>query len=186
MKIKGIILGLALATASIFGSQANAQEVFKKGTNVASALVGFFSSTGVVTGYSTVVPPIQLNFEQGVVDGLIEGRASVGVGGTVDYGMSQFTALGVSSSVHVAFLGARGSFHYQFMPKLDTYTGFSLGINLASTSVVGVATSQNATRAAFGYRGHLGARYYFSPAFAVNAELGYGLALLNIGISYRF
>ncbi len=191
MKIKSIILGLALAVASAFTSQANAQEVFKKGTNTASALIGVLGSSVSGVGYSTVVPPIQLSYEYGILDGLIDGKASVGVGGTLNYFMSKISQLGVSTSSNYGFLGARGSFHYQFIPKLDTYAGISLGMGGANSSTTTLLTGgepvhTSATAFAFGWRGHVGARYYFTPAFAVNAEFTHGFSNLNLGITYRF
>jgi len=35
------------------------------------------------------------------------------------------------------------------------------------------------------YAGFIGARYYFTPKFAAKAELGYGIALINIGVSIK-
>lgn len=164
MKIKGIILGLALAAASILGSQANAQEVFKKGTNVASALIG-------TTTTNFNVLPIQISYEHGIVDGLLPaGKGSIGIGGSVGTYVANF----FSNS----FLGARGSFHYEFAPKWDTYAGLFLGTTVVSNG--------NNWNFAFGSNIHLGTRYYFTPDLAVNAEIGYGVSLLNIGISYRF
>ena len=36
------------------------------------------------------------------------------------------------------------------------------------------------------FGGFVGGRYYFSPNLAAQAELGYGLGILNIGIAYKF
>ncbi len=200
MKIKSIILGLALAVASAFTSQANAQEVFKKGTNTASALIGVLGSSVSGTGHSAVIPPIQLSYEYGILDGLIDGKASVGVGGTINYFMSKISQTGVTAagvttssttSSNYGFLGARGSFHYQFIPKLDTYAGISLGLGGANSSTTTLITGgetvyYSGTNSSFGWHGHVGARYYFTPAFAVNAEFTYGFSNLNLGITYRF
>ena len=35
------------------------------------------------------------------------------------------------------------------------------------------------------YAGFIGARYYFTPKLAAMAELGYGIAILNIGVSFK-
>lgn len=115
--------------------------------------------------------PIQISYERGIVDGLLSsGKGSIGVGGA----LGTYTASLFSSS----FIGAKGSFHYEFAPKWDTYAGLFLGAN--------VVNNQSQWNFAFGSQIHLGTRYYFAPNFAVNAEIGYGVSLINIGLTYRF
>ena len=68
-------------------------------------------------------------------------------------------------------------------PKLDTYAGLTLGYWNASWS------SSNALFAASGggirLPIHVGARYFFTDKLAGVAELGWGIAYLNIGIGYK-
>ncbi|MER3523755.1 MAG: hypothetical protein C4326_06710 [Ignavibacteria bacterium] len=88
-------------------------------------------------------------------------------------------------------IGARGSYHFYQIDneKLDVYGGAGLGYNIVSASFQGDATRRTAVGGASGsylfFGIHAGARYYFSPAFAAFAELGYGIGILNIGISMK-
>ena len=65
-----------------------------------------------------------MSLTNGVVDNLINGNnGSISVGGYVGYTASSAN-YGVSKyRSSYAILGARGAFHYQFAPKLDTYAG---------------------------------------------------------------
>ncbi len=202
MKLRNVLLTgmVALLTAGI-SVQANAQNTFKKGTSVASALLGL--SANFSSYSSTLVPPLQLTYEYALVDNLLNGKASIGVGGTVGYSASRFSTVGFLTNVssikqylHSALVGARASFHYQFVSKLDAYAGITLGANIHSSSVSmkeapselekEVNKSTSSTSAGFGWGVHLGGRYYFNQNWALNAELGYGFSILAIGATYRF
>ncbi len=194
MKIKNILLTAAVALGLTgFATQAKAQQDFKKGTQVASLLLGLNSNFSSLS--STLVPPLQASYEYGVADKLAGGKGSIGVGGTLDYLATKGTGYNLVKTVsHAILLGARGSFHYQFMPKLDTYAGVTLGVNIGHASVSTpvaeanklVNESSSATNVGFGWAIHAGTRYFFTPSFAVNAEVGYGFTILAIGASYRF
>lgn len=185
----------AVAAAGLLTSvQANAQEVFNKGTNTVSLLVGFWDNT-YGQGQKMLVPPLQLAYEHGIVDGLIDGNASIGVGVAGGYAASKLATTVVDTksimTYNHGFVGARGSFHYQFINKLDTYAGVFLGCSMSKASlkneIVNKVYSENkAVEANFGWAGFLGARYYFIPSMAINAEIGYGISIFNIGLTFRF
>lgn len=191
MKLKSFILSLAaIAAVGITSVQANAQEVFHKGNNTVTASVGFLGALG-----SLRVPPIQLSYEHCILDNLIEGKnGSIGIGGTAGYYATGVKESYGSTWSNAGLLGGRGSFHYQFVDKLDTYAGLFLGVTMVSTStkvtvddkVSSNISTSSATEARFGWGAHIGARYYFTPQFAANLELGYGISAINVGVTYRF
>lgn len=196
MKIKAIIVSLfTLVAVGFASSNANAQEVFSKGTQTGSILVGIPPQFNTYT-----VPPILLSYEYCVADNLIDGsNGSIGVGATGGYYATGTKNDYVKTFVHSGIIGGRASFHYQFAPKFDTYAGIFLGASIVGgtttvqtnkNSVVGdhktdIETASHAT-AAFGWGAHLGARYYITPQFAINGELGYGYSILNLGVTFRF
>lgn len=191
MKVKTIITSLfALIAFGVASAQANAQEVFNKGTQTASVTVGLFGTFSS----NITVPPIQLSYEYCVVDNLFNNNnGSIGIGAMGAYFATGYTLGGTKSFTHSGIVGGRGLFHYQFAPKLDTYAGLFLGALLAGvhTSVVGNDASTtvdtgSSVAASFGWGLHLGARYYFTPAFAITGELGYGYSILNLGVTFRF
>ncbi len=88
-------------------------------------------------------------------------------------------------------IGARGSYHFYNTDKLDAYGGLMLGYNIANSKVEvtgpsGVFNPQPASVGGVAYGFHLGGRYYFNDKVAAFAELGYGLAILNVGITMKF
>lgn len=97
-------------------------------------------------------------------------------------------------------IAARGSYHFADLIGIDDivdlYGGLALGYvsasskwewesqGFVSTTVAPVSSVESGT-----YLGiYAGARYYFNKNknFAANAEIGYNLSPLNLGVSYRF
>ncbi|HLT73991.1 MAG TPA: hypothetical protein VKZ68_02865 [Ohtaekwangia sp.] len=86
--------------------------------------------------------------------------------------------------------GARGAYHFSkhidnLTPKLDLYGGVMLGYRVASYSYSGALDLDNdypsaVTAGLFG-----GARYYFTDRFAAYGELGYGVAPLMLGVTFK-
>ena len=84
-----------------------------------------------------------------------------------------------------------GSFHYQFTAKLDTYVqlGFGGGYWMYKWKDDLYDDYYNAydNHAFFDVTSSLGVRYYFSPKWAVNAELGWTAgSFIMAGITHRF
>lgn len=66
--------------------------------------------------------------------------------------------------------------------KLDIYAGIAMGSGLAFTYYDN--TSTRVVPLAWGGP-HAGIRYYFVPKVAVNAEVGFGRSLVNVGFSFK-
>ena len=180
-----------LALAAVLCLGLNAQ-IFSKGDKVGQIGIGIGSYIGG-SGYKTTIPPISGSFEYGIVDGLLDGKASIGVGGYLAYTANKWETSFLGNSYgfknNYFILGARGAFHYQFIEKLDTYAGLMLGYNVVSGKYFGDDlgyTVNNAAASAFGYSAFIGARYYFTEQFAAFAEVGYGIAALELGIAMKF
>ncbi|MCB9024666.1 MAG: hypothetical protein H6542_08910 [Lentimicrobiaceae bacterium] len=85
-------------------------------------------------------------------------------------------------------IGARGSFHYPLIDKLDTYTGLMIGMNIVSAKETGdIDPLYNYSASSSGviWSWYAGGRYYFSDKFAAMAEIGYGIAWLNLGVALK-
>jgi hypothetical protein len=178
--MKKIVFSLLLAFSFAVASQA---QVFAKNDKVVNLGVGIGSYLGGV-GYSTIIPPISGSFEYGIVDGLINGKASIGVGGYLGFASQKYKYLNDSGwNYNYFILGARGAFHYQFVDKLDTYAGLMLGYNIATSSGDNVG---NVSAGGFVYSTFVGARYYFTESIAAFAEIGYGIAVLQLGVAFKF
>ncbi|MDR1343719.1 MAG: hypothetical protein LBJ39_00030 [Tannerellaceae bacterium] len=154
---------------------AGAQEIFQKGESVVNIGLGLGDNI-----------PIEASYERSVVDGLIGGEnGSIGVGGYLAYyGHSESFAGGKLSYSDIV-IGVRGAFHYQFVDKLDTYAGLMIGYDIASAKWNGLgnvtASGNKLSPSVF-----VGARYYFTPSVGAYAELGYGIAYLSVGVTFKF
>lgn len=73
------------------------------------------------------------------------------------------------------------------MDKFDTYAGALLGYDIVSAKEVGdVPGTYNATESSVRLDLFVGGRYYFTDRFAAMAEIGYGIAYLNLGVALKF
>ena len=173
------VLVIFLAIFSISAGVSAQDEAFNKEDRVINLGVGLGSYIGW-RGYSTKVPVIAGSFEYGVLD-FLDDRAGIGLGGYLAYTSSG--SKGVDKwSITDFIIGARALFHYQFIEKLDTYLGFMFGYDIVSYS----QKDANLSGSKFISSQFIGARYCFANNFSFFGELGYGVAPLEIGISYKF
>ncbi len=150
---------------------ASAQDTFRKGTNA----LGFAIGVGAESHVS--VPAISATYERSVTDGIME-YGSIGIGGQVEYqGFSYGDGLRGSEF----FVGARGTFHYEFVENLDVYGGLQSGLYTYSMYYTGV--KRNATT--FRVMGIAGARYLFSRSLGVFAEVGTNISIFKVGVTFN-
>jgi hypothetical protein len=154
-------------------------KVFSKNDMVVSAGLGFVNSIHSGNGWKASFPPISLAGEYGIVDNLIDGNASIGIGLNLGYAGMKYKFTSNSYKFSDLILGARGAFHYQFVSTLDTYAGLMLGYDIVSGNRT-YASSE------FVWGIYIGARYYFNSKFAITAEIGKNVSLFNIGVAYKF
>jgi len=176
----------AIALTTVAGS-ANAQ-VFAKGDKVAQLGLGLGSYYGYGSSWKMSVPPISASFEYGIVDGLLNDKAAVGVGGYIAYTSHKWKGSyyygGSDWTWSNLVIGARGLFHYQFVDNLDTYAGLLLGYD---SYMYGGTGYTNGGSSGLDLSAFAGARYYFTDSFAAFGELGYGgIAILEIGVAMKF
>jgi hypothetical protein len=180
---------LLLVVAVFAFTQLVAQEsTFSKGDKVLNLGIGL---GGRWSGsyMKTSVPPISVSMEFGVVDKVLE-KGSIGVGPYLAYASHKWEYSGYGWKITDIIIGARGSFHYPLVDKLDTYTGLLLGYDISSEKEIGTTPYggglYNSSYGGVSYAWFVGARYYFSDSFAAMAELGVGITYLNIGIALKF
>jgi len=160
IKVFVVFLFCALFTMSV-----NAQNTFSKGDKVVNLGIGIGNTFG---GYSGL--PIAGSFELGIKDNLFDDKSSLGVG----------AYFGFVSTDGWTFLypGVKGALHYQFVDKLDTYAGLMLAMRLWT----GYGFSYSDFIVPF----FIGGRYYFTDNIGAFAELGHGIAYLQLGVSIKF
>ncbi len=147
---------IIIAVAFMLGVCSVNAQSFESGTKVLQVGIGVGGSFGT---------PISGAFEYGVSD-----KIGIQVGGG-------FTNVDVFGTYILINAGA--NYHFYTEDKFDAYAGLFLGYNKFDYSGFGSPSSTY-----FGAR--LGGRYYFSDSVGAFAELGYGLANLNVGVAFKF
>jgi len=186
--MKKIILFLSAITFSIAGFSQS--PTFQKSDLVFNAGIGFGSSL-YGSAYTTTLPAISISGEYGVIDDFITDDMTLGIGGYVGFAGSKYEYSGFGTTYgwkyNYTVIGARGALHYPLVDKLDTYAGLMLGYNVVSFKEIGTAPLgiTNSQSGGMTFSAYLGARYYLANNFAVMAELGYGIAYLNVGIALK-
>lgn len=167
--MKRIILSLMIIFA---GTAMVSAQTFEKGAKVASVGVGFGSHVGV---------PVVLSYEYGVHN--LQEDLSIGIAGVFGYGQNDYGAYKGRNII----LAAKGNIHYNVLSDFDFYAGLSFGYNIAHTIWDNrLDHDLDVVDGKFLYGAHIGARYYFIPNLAVNSELGYGVSIFSVGLSYKF
>ncbi len=173
---------LLLFLVSLFSlSQLVAQQsTFEKGSKVLNLGIGF-GSTYYSSFYSSQMPSLSASFEAGAIDGILD-KGSIGIGGYLGYSSAKWTNYYKTTNI---IIGARGSFHYPLVDKLDTYTGLLLGYNIYSYKYYDTYFGAHASAGGVILAWYAGARYYFSNNFAAMAEIGYGISYLTVGVAFK-
>lgn len=177
---------LILLAIALFVVQGYSQDdVFVKGDKVVNLTVGLGNSLYNSSVYGSTTPALAGSFEVGVVDDLFDENSALGVGGYVGYTGAKFG--GNDFKINSFIVGARGSVHYQFIDRLDTYGGLLLGYNIVNSDwesdIPGF--DEDFTNSEFLLDIYVGGRYYFTESVAGVLEIGSGIAYFNIGVAFK-
>jgi hypothetical protein len=191
---KSTLYSLAFVIASFFSAASVHAQAFQAGTNVISAGIGLGSSLASGFTYGTQSPGFSASYERGIWEA---GPGVISLGGyigakTFKYG---FVENGVASSYkwNYTIIGARGAYHFTGLDveNLDLYAGVmiaydNLSFNYSNSSGTSISGNSGSYNSGLGVSVFAGARYYFAGNLAVFGELGYGVSILGIGLSYKF
>lgn len=179
---------LLLMVAAVFSlTQLTAQEsTFVKGDKVLSIGLGLGTSLYSGSYYKMTFPPLAASLEFGVKDGIFE-KGTLGVGAVAGYTGYKYEYAGWGWKYSNFILGARGYLHYPLVNKLDTYTGMTLGYNISSATEFGTSGGYDydSSSGGFIWAIFIGGRYYLKDNFALQAELGYGVTYLTLGVAFK-
>jgi len=175
------ILVAAMAMPGVANAQENAwhQKDMVLSAGVGIGLAGLYGTSST--------PPIFVAFETGVAE-------KITLGGLVSYAGSSEDFVYGSWKYSYIIIEARGAYHFlDHNPKIDAYGGVGLGYNIVSASTTWKdPTAQNlfggtysASASYMLFDVFVGGRYYFSPKFAVQGEVGYGVGFFRIGVAYK-
>lgn len=171
-----------------FAVVANAQNTFNKGDKVVNLGIGFGNALYTGSGYTNKIPPISASFEMGIIDNLFDEKSSIGVGGYLGYTSAKWEYYDWGYKYSDIIIGVRGAFHYQLVDKMDTYTGLLVGYDVVTAKEFGTASGYdyNSSSSGLTWSYFIGARYYFTDNIGAMAEVGWGIAYLNLGLTFKF
>ena len=169
--------------AMMFALAAHSQQV-QVGTTTANLGVGLGTALG---GLGTARPAISAAVDYGVWD--VGGPGVVSLGGYVGNTGYKYNDLGYTAKWNYTTIGVRGAYHYNGfkVPQLDAYAGVMLGYNIVKySSEVEDSSFVNNYASGLGFSGFIGGRWFFSEHLGAFAELGYGVSVLNAGVTFKF
>lgn len=199
MRAFTILLGLA-----IFANADHVQaQAFSVGDNVLGISVGLGGHYRAYNSYTAQTPALGLYYERGVTE---LGPGVLGLGGFLGYKSLAYRSRVNWPPGHAnqfyeydyrwtyLIVGFRGAWHYNEwhgVPQLDTYGGLMLSYNSVSYKdrtvyPAGILSSYNYGGGHVGLSAFLGTRYYFTPSFGAQLELGYGISVLSLGAAFKF
>ena len=185
--MKKIILLATIFFSSITIS--NAQQL-SEGNSMINLGVGLSSYFTSGTGYSVTLPPVEGSYEYMITE-------NISIGGFVGaYGSKYETnfdlATNFSSKFSYIHGGALGNYHFVNDDKFNAYVGARLGyVNVSTSSgssdneIDNILNDLDFTASGLLYGIQLGGRYFISDKIAINAELGYGISVLKIGVTFK-
>ena len=175
---------LIFILVAIFMSTVASAQSFRKGTTTANVGIGLGTGLG---GLGKSRPAISASFDHGVWE--TGGPGVISIGGYVGNTGYKYSDLGYTAKWNYVVVGARGAYHYNGFtsaPKLDVYGGAMLAYNIVKYSSDGDDMSlSNNYSSGIGLSGFLGSRWFFSENMGGYAELGFGVSVLNIGITFK-
>ncbi len=179
-KICALSLALVLTVPSVKA------QLFDEGNMVISAGLGFGNTVYALGSlYSTSVPIIWAAGDYCLREDL--GPGNLGVGAVLGYTQYKYDWVTDVYRTSTFFFGARGTYHFtDLVDKLDLYGGITLGGKISSDNYKGNDVLYDGLGSGLLSEVFAGARYFFTDDIAAMAELGYGIAALKIGISFKF
>ncbi len=185
----------AVAEASAHPPRKKKKTAFKQGQSTLQAGTGFPSL--VKPNIDTLLyfgevkrklfPPIQLRYEYAVT-------GNIGIGGMIGYASADAEITDNTDPENIngfkytyILAGARGAFHPSTKsPKFDPYVVGFAGLNLTTISPYGPSNPLEVTKKTFLWSLHAGANFYFVEKIGAFAEVGYGVAVVNAGVTFKF
>lgn len=185
--MKKIILLTTIILSSI--ATINAQQL-SEGNSMINLGIGLGSNFASGTGYNTTIPPIEGTYEYMITENISVGVFAGAYGS--EYETNFDLAYNFSSKFSYVHGGALGNYHFVNDDKFNAYAGIKLGYVSVSTSTDSnddylneLLKTLDYTDSGIIYGVQLGGRYFISEKFAINAELGYGVSTLKIGVTFK-
>jgi hypothetical protein len=184
-----VLFSVLLLVISVISTINAKAQTYQVGTNVVSFGVGLGSSIAGYT-YGSQTPGISLQYERGVWEA---GPGVISLGGYIGFKGYKYSYTSPGESYtekwNYTIVGARGAYHFTGLDveNLDVYGGLMLAyddLNYSSSGSGGFSSTNYGSDLSL--TAFVGAKYFFAGDLGAFAELGYGVAFLNVGLSYKF
>lgn len=194
--MKKISIALVFTLITLSFTALNAQnQAYKKGNFNLSLGYGIVP-TFIGDGGSVNVPPLSARLGYSVSN-------NINLSGYVGYSATTSKADVISDGIlsetrnDLVILGLRGEIHSNRDDKFDFYGGFMFGYNIPMVEETSVNDGSTIVRNPdepykypeaknnLAYSGFVGASYFFKPKMAAYVEVGYGVSLVNLGLTFK-
>lgn len=184
---------LLLAAALMMSGSMLFSQSFEKGNHAINLGIGFGHTGYFGAGYKGFIPSVHGSYELGIVEVPMGAELTgvVGVGGFVGWATSRYE-YSYWQDIHYVYnkfvFGARGTYHFVFHDKLDTYAGVFLGYKVVSGKWKGTGTTPpewTSKGSSVDGGGFIGARWFFKPNLAAFVEIGNMISVLNFGVTFK-
>jgi hypothetical protein len=185
---------MLLTTMVVMIGVAGFSQVFEKKSQAINIGIGFGNVNYVFDeDYSGFLPSVSASYEYGIVRVPMGSKMNgiLSVGGYLAASMSYYGPQGYEKkewrSTNIV-IAARGNYHFVFHDRFDPYAGVAIGINLAGQKYIGDNGDQEVEHPdPKPFAGaYAGARWYFTDNFAVYAEMGWLISVVNAGVTFKF
>ena len=186
------LLGFTLALT--VNAQKSKITRFKAGDVELSAGIGLLP-TFLADQAQTIIPPVGLRLGYRVSE-------NFSLAGFVSYSSSETDRISLPDGTinkwenNYTMVGLRGAVHATRIQNWDIYGGFMAAYNITDVNRTIVDHSnddidfrspyQPTNSDTFTFGGFVGGAYYFKKNLAVFGELGYGVSLVNAGVTLKF
>jgi len=185
---------LILITAMILMAGIASYAQFEKGSHAINLGIGIGNTNGFGTYYSSYLPSVSASYEYGVAEIPMGSDLTgvIGVGGYMGWSLSKYGYdVWADDDYYLTtnfIIAVRGNYHFIFHDQFDPYAGIALGADIQASKWRGDGPEQDldlASTSPFG-GAYAGARWFFSDNFAVYAEVGWLISVLNAGVTFTF
>lgn len=183
------LIGIAAACILIVLSSTQVKsQIFEVGDKDLNVGIGFGATWYSGVGFKTTLPPVSLSFDYGFKDDI--GPGVLGIGGYLGFSSYKWEYSYIytyGEKYTTIIIGARGTYHMEFVDKLDTYGGLLLGYRIVSSKYYGDLGYAIGSTVGSGvaYAFFVGGRYYLTDNIAGFLELGYGIAYFTLGATFK-
>jgi hypothetical protein len=140
---------------------------------------------GPTGGYDMGIPPLSAS-----VDFKLPINLPITVGGIFTFAQWKYSYSFLGNGYDFVWnnigIGARGMYHFNFLRKLDTYAGLTLGYVIQTFDGSGYTGSAYEGLSFFLFGANVGARYFFTEHIGAYLEVGYsGLQFASVGLTVK-